>query len=152
MLAPGQQIRVMFDSLFQRSQRQDMDNPLPVRHDLSVRYADSSGLTYSDAAVLDVEQYKGALYTSVNTVHDLTKAVEEVHDTLRRASILSSGTPSVEATVESPADRRERVYREREEAIARYRARDAEHQALMDEVMGKVQPPASGAAAEDQSP
>lgn len=152
MLAPGQQIRVMFDSLFQRSQRQDTDNSLPTRHDLSVTYADSSGHPYSDAAVLDVEQYKGTLHTSVNTVHDLTKAVEKIHGTLRRAAILSSGTASVEATVESPTDREERIRREREEEVARVRARNAEHQALMDEVMGKVQPPASGTDTEDQSP
>lgn len=152
MLAPGQQIRVMFDSLFARSQRQDTDNPLPARHDLSVTYADSSGLTYSDAAVLDVELYKGTLHTSVNTVHDLTKAVEKIHKTLRHASILSGGTATVEATVESPTDREERIRREREEEVARVKARNAEHKAFMDKVMGNAQTPASGTAVEDQSP
>ena len=118
MIAPGQEMRAFYDSHIDRNGRDD----LPTSHKAQVTYQDSSGTEYTETSVIDVHPMQGAMYTSVKTVHDIAKSLEEIQKTLRSASVLRShGTLAVEAAVEPRAEQQERLASEQAERLRQHR-------------------------------
>ena len=114
MIAPGQEMRAFYDSYIDRNGRDD----LPGSHTVQVSYQDSSGTEYLDPpSDIDIQPMRGAMYTTVKTIHDIGMALEEIQQTLRHASVLrSNGTLDVEASVEPRAEQQERLAREAAES------------------------------------
>jgi hypothetical protein len=118
MIAPGQEMRILYDSHFERHNRDD----LPSFHRVSLTYQDTSGHQYSETPVLDLDAMKGGIYTSVKTIHDIGKSMAEIQKILKRASILGSlGSVEVDAAVEPRERKRERLAREMAERQERLR-------------------------------
>lgn len=116
MIAPDQETRVFFDNAVDRRGRED----LPSVHRVTLRYEDSSGHSYDESTVLDLEAMKGAMFTRVKTVHDIGKTLAKMQETLGKASVLGShGVVDVEASVEPYAAQSERRAREETEQRAR---------------------------------
>ncbi len=78
MLAPGQEIRTIFDSTIQRGQRRD----LPHTFHINATYQDSQGRTYSDQADTEWNTLEGAAYVEVYTVQDIAKALKGIEKEL----------------------------------------------------------------------
>jgi hypothetical protein len=111
MIAPGQEFRTFYDSHIQRKNRED----LPSVHHVALRYKDTSGHQYRETAVLDLDAMKGALFTSVKTIHDIGKSLAEIEKVLKGASVLGrSGSLTVDAAIESRDERDERLARDAE--------------------------------------
>jgi hypothetical protein len=113
MIAPGQVMRAFYDSHFERNGRDD----LPTSHKVSLSYQDSTGHTYEEASVIDLDAMKGTIFTEVKTVHDVAKSLAEIQKTLANASVLHRhGTLEVEASVETRAEQQQRLAREQAES------------------------------------
>lgn len=111
MIAPSQDLRSFYDSHINRN---GMD--LPSIHKVTLSYSDTSGTTYTEESVLDIEAHKGATFTDVLTTHELVQTLRNISTTLRTASVLrSSGTLDVEAANETWDERQVRYEREREQ-------------------------------------
>ena len=109
MIAPGQEMRTHYDSHLERHNRDD----LPSLHRVSLTYEDTSGHTYTETAVLDIDAMEGVLFTSVKTIHDIGKSLAEIQKTLKSASVLGrTGSIEVEAAVETHEQKTKRVTRE----------------------------------------
>ncbi len=112
MIAPGQEMRAFYDSHFARNGRDD----LPASHKVSVSYQDSSGHKYMGTSVIDIDAMKGTMFTSMKTLDDIGKSLEEIQKTVSNASVLGRlGTLEVEASVEPRAKQQERRAREQDE-------------------------------------
>lgn len=74
MIAPGQEIRMFYDSHVERSARSD----LPTWHQVNLEYRDGGKGRFTERSVLDLEANKGALQVDEKTLHDLVKAVEGI--------------------------------------------------------------------------
>jgi hypothetical protein len=110
MIAPGQEMRAFYDSHIDRNGRDD----LPTSHKVLLSYQDSSGHQYTETSVIDIHPMKGAMHTTVKTVHDIGKSLEEIQKTLKHAPVLGShGT--LEVSVERRAEKQERLAAEWEE-------------------------------------
>lgn len=104
-VAPGQELRVFYDSHLDRHGRTD----LPTAHAVSLEYVDSSGHHYAETAALDLDALRGALSADVKTVHDIAKSVAEIQKTLKSAAVLgATRTLHVDAAVEPRSDKEER--------------------------------------------
>lgn len=114
MIAPGQEMRVFYDSHIERHGREDV----PTSHQVSLRYQDSSGRRYTEDSIADLEAMKGAAWIGMKTVHDIGDSIAEIRKILENASILARrGSVEVDAAVEPLSERRDR--QEQEEADAR---------------------------------
>lgn len=119
LLAPSQEMRAFYDDHTERVGRDD----LPSSHQVSLTYTDSSGHKYSESSVLDIEAMKGAMFTSVHTIHDIGKSLEKMNQTFGRASVLRpTGKMQAEVSVESRAEQERRTAEEN----ARERERSAD--------------------------
>jgi len=113
MVAPGQEMRAFYDSHIDRYAHDD----LPTTHRVSLDYKDTSGHSYSETSVVDIDAMRGTTFTDVKTVHDIGKSLEAIQQTLDHASVMGRhGGLEVEASVERRADQEERVASERAEA------------------------------------
>lgn len=113
MIAPGQVMRAFYDSHIDRNGKDD----LPTSHKVSLSYQDSTGHTYNETSVIDVDAMKGTMFTDVKTVHDVAKSLAEIQETLTRASVLHrQGTLEAEASVEGRAEQQKRLAREQAES------------------------------------
>jgi hypothetical protein len=80
---------------------------------VSLTNEDTSGHTYTETAVLDIDAMEGVLFTSVKTIHDIGKSLAEIQKTLESASVLGrTGSIEVEAAVETHEQKTKRVTRE----------------------------------------
>lgn len=105
MIAPDQEMRVFYDSHIDRKGRDD----LPAFHSVSLEYQDSSGHRYDETSVVDIDAMRGAMFTDVKTIHDIGKALSDIRQTLRQASVLKRrGGLEVEAAVEPRSERQNR--------------------------------------------
>lgn len=117
MIAPGQEMRAFYDSHSERHGRDDM----PSSHQVSLRYQDSSGHTYEEGSVVDLEAMQGATWTQVKTLHDVGKSLAEIQKILKGASVLARrGSVEVEASVEPRSEQQDRRGREAAEARKRH--------------------------------
>jgi hypothetical protein len=116
MIAPGQEMRAYYDSHFARNGRDD----LPASHKVSLSYQDSSENKFTGTSVIDIHATKGTISTSVKTLDDIAKSLEEIQKTLSSASVLArQGALEVEASVESRAEQQDRLAREQAELESR---------------------------------
>lgn len=67
-------MRAFYDSHIERRCRDD----LPTSHCVTLRYEDSSGHGYDEAAALDLEAMKGTMFPTVKSVHDIGKNLAEM--------------------------------------------------------------------------
>lgn len=110
MIAPGQVMRAFYDSHIDRDGRDD----LPTSHKVSLSYQDSTGHTYEEMSLIDIDAMKGTMFTDVKTVHDIAGSLKEIQKTLADASVLRrQGTLEVDASVEGRDEQQERLARER---------------------------------------
>ena len=98
MLAPDQDMRAYWDS--------HLDRPgvnLPTSHQVHLTYKDSSGVTYEETSVIDLDAMQGSIFPAeVKTLHDVGESLDEIRKTLRDASILSRpGSAEVLAVTET---------------------------------------------------
>lgn len=91
LLAPDQEIRAFYDNHIERGDRDD----LPVVHKVTVSYRDMSGTDYTANFTLDILALKGMTYTSVGTVHDVSKSLEKIAKTMSSAKVLQQ-SPELE--------------------------------------------------------
>lgn len=97
MLAPDQDMRAHWDSHFERG---GVD--MPTSHQVFLTYRDTSGATYEEKSVIDLEAMQGSVYTEVKTVHDIGKSLDEIKKVLKDAALLSRrGFIEVQAITES---------------------------------------------------
>lgn len=109
LIAPGQEMRAFYDNHIERVGRED----LPSSHQVALTYRDSSGHEYSEFSVLDIEAMKGAMFTSVRTIHDIGKSLDNINRTLARSSVLGrAGKMQAEVSVESRAEQVRRTAEE----------------------------------------
>lgn len=109
LIAPGQEMRAFYDDHTERVGRED----LPSSHRVLLAYRDSTGHKFSESGVLDLEAMKGAMFTSVRTVHDLGKSLEKMHQTFARSSLLGrAGKIQAEVSAESRAEHLQRIAEE----------------------------------------
>ena len=109
MVAPRQELRAFFDSHVDRNGRGD----LPSTHEVTLRYSDSAGRAYEERSTLDLEAMRGTMYTSVYTLHDVGKALDEIRKVMQGASLLQRrGRLDVDAEHESRRRKRRRLRRE----------------------------------------
>ena len=109
MIAPGQEMRVFWDSQPDRLGGKE----LPTSHQVTLSYTDTSGNRYEEHSVIDLEAMRGATFAPPKSIHDIAEALEEIHKILRDASVLSrGGTLDVGAVVESWHEHEEREDRE----------------------------------------
>lgn len=78
MLAPGQEIRTVFDSTIQRGERKD----LPHTFHITATYKDSQGRDYTDESDVEWNTLEGAAYVEVYTLHDIGKALKGIEKKL----------------------------------------------------------------------
>lgn len=117
MIAPDQELRAFYDS---HIDRKDVEG-LPSSHDVSLTYADTSGDTYTERSVIDLEAMRGTMSTDVNTVHEVGKSLQEIRKVLQQASILRRhGSLDVEAATETREDREDRADRKSYEALVHH--------------------------------
>lgn len=108
MLAPDQDMRAFWDN---HSDRHGID--LPTSHQVTITYSDTSGATYKEESVIDLDSMQGSVYTEVKTLHDVGKSLEEIKKVLKDASVLSrQGSAEVQAITESRDSYSERKDRE----------------------------------------
>lgn len=119
LIAPGQEMRVFYDDHSERMGRED----LPSSHQVSLTYRDSSGHEYSESSVLDIEAMKGAMFTSVRTIHDIGKSLEKMNQTFSRSSVLGrAGKIQAEVSVESRVEHVQRIAEENSQQQERHRS------------------------------
>lgn len=102
IVAPGQEIRIFYDSQLSRKDRDD----LPTRHEATVHYADSSGRTFKDSYTLDLEALKGLRWIEVHNVHSIGKSLKSIDKTLSNSNTLKGENLSVHAITEPYFDHR----------------------------------------------
>lgn len=108
MLAPDQDMRAYWDN---RLDRPGVD--LPTSHQVHLTYKDSSGATYEETSVIDLDAMQGSIFTEVKTLHDVGESLDEIRKTLRDASILSRpGSAEVLAVTETRKENEERKDRD----------------------------------------
>lgn len=113
MIAPGQELRAFYDNAVDRKGNDD----LPTAHTVSLSYMDSSGETYEENSSLDLDALKGTLFTAVHTVHSIGKSMQNIDQTLSKASLLHpKGTLQADVSTESRDAREEREAKERIES------------------------------------
>lgn len=78
-LVPGQTWRSFWDSMNVR-----MESELPDRHEVEVRFSDSSGDAHTLAYVLDWRQEIGRGFVVVHTLHDMAKSVKDLADDVHK--------------------------------------------------------------------
>lgn len=121
MIAPGQEMRIFFDDHRGRAERRD----LPLAHNATVTYRDAFREQFHDEYILDFDAHRGGSYVDVKTVHDIGKTLDEIHNVLRRASVLAKGgNLDVQAAVESRERREARKSAENLEQIERIHRHD----------------------------
>lgn len=109
MLAPGQEMRTFWDNHIERRDRDD----LPAVHKVTLSYKDTSGRTYAEESVIDLDAMRGGLFTRLNTVHTIGASLDELVKVLKNASVLAQdGSLDVTSAVETYDQRRERTQRE----------------------------------------
>ena len=100
LLAPGQEIRTMWDfavaredymrKLHDRYDRRQLtrsefrERELRSRHEAIVRYEDSHGNKYEMRSTLDADLLRDTMKTTTYTVHDLTKRIEKQQKALEK--------------------------------------------------------------------
>jgi hypothetical protein len=132
MIAPGQKMRSFYDSHIERNGRDD----LPISHTVRLSYQDSSGHTYTETSVIDINAMLGTMHTTAKTVHDIGESLEEIQKTLKNASVLGrQGTLDVEASVEPRAEQQERLAEERAEQRRAWEERRKAHEELVRRVL-----------------
>ena len=138
MIAPQQELRAFYDSHIERNGREDV----PMSHEVSLQYQDSSGRMYEEVSVIDLEAMKGAMFTQVKTLHDVGESLAEIQKTLKDASVLTRrGSVEVEAAVEPRTEREARRLREADEAQRRH-----------DQLVARLQPRAAPPEREQARP
>lgn len=106
MLAPGQQMSTFYDSHIDRRGRED----LPTFHNVFLAYRDSTGKTYKETSVVDIEALKGTMFVTVKTTHDIGKTLERIGKILEQSSLLQrAGAIEVEASLESRGSKEGRL-------------------------------------------
>ena len=116
MIAPDQEMRVFYDSHIDRKGTEG----LPSSHTVSLTYRDTSGHTYNEHSVMDLEALRGAMWTDAKTVHTIGKTLEEIKKVLGNASLLKRhGSLEVEAVTETRGEHEIRSDRQRYEASVR---------------------------------
>jgi hypothetical protein len=114
MIAPGQVLRAYYDSHIERNGVKG----LPEEHAVSLNYRDSSKRKYKESAALDIEAMKGTMQANVQTVHDISKTLKSIQQTLSGASALQrDGGVRVEASVETRRAQKRRFARENAERM-----------------------------------
>ncbi|TWP32858.1 hypothetical protein [Leekyejoonella antrihumi] len=117
MIAPDQKLRAFYDNHIERKDAED----LPSSHEVSLTYEDTSGRTYTEHSVIDLEAMRGTMFTDVKTVHNIGKSLDEIGKILKAASVLDRhGTLDVEAATETRESRGLRVERENYEALVQH--------------------------------
>lgn len=112
-IAPGQELKTLFDSLMERKDRAD----LPDRHDVEIQYSDTSGNRYNERSVLDVAATKGALTIQVKSLHDIGKTLEKIERLLDGSTVLGRhGYLDVASVVETYDGHRQRLETEEAES------------------------------------
>lgn len=106
LIAPGQEIRAFYDTAIERKDRDD----LPTSHVATVTYQDTSGSDWKGEFTLDLEALKGVLFAQIETIHDVSKTLKKIEETLGRSDLLKHGSIEVEAVVEP---REQRVLRQK---------------------------------------
>jgi len=108
MLAPDQDMRAFWDD---HADRRGHD--MPTAHQVTIIYSDTSGATYEEKSVIDLDSMQGSVYTEVKTVHNIGKSLEQIKKILKDASILSRrGNAEVRAITEGRQANKEREDRE----------------------------------------
>ncbi len=108
MIAPNQDMRAFWDN---HGDRHGVD--MPTSHEVVITYSDSSGATYEEESVVDLDSMQGSVYTEVKTVHDVGKSLEEIKKVLKESPNLSRrGSAEVLAVTESRDSSEERKDRE----------------------------------------
>lgn len=108
MLAPDQEMRAFWDNHLDRH-----SVAMPTSHQVTITYNDTSGATYEEKSVIDLDSMQGSVYTEIKTVHDVGKSLEEIKKVLKDASILSrNGNAEVLAITETRSSNQERRDRE----------------------------------------
>lgn len=77
-LAPNKRIPVFFDSMISR-----FDSDLPLTYKATVKYCGPRGKKFTDVQILDLAIYKGTSQPPEG-IPDLVKAVEKLHDEMRK--------------------------------------------------------------------
>ncbi|MFT9774384.1 hypothetical protein ACMZ29_17230 [Brevibacterium casei] len=112
LLPPGRVIRTFFDSAIDRK-----DSNLPSEYNVQVTYENTSGERWKEDSVLDLDILEGAMFVETYGMHHLAKAVRELGQHLRKASILQRrGHVQTDSTVEERTARDQRVHAEQNEA------------------------------------
>lgn len=143
MLPPRYEMRSFFDSALERNQHPE----LPEVHDVTIRYHDGRGHSWTEELIIDLTLPQGLLFTEEYSMHHLAKAVREIEKHIKK-SPLTNGT--VEAVVEGREERRQRQVAERQEQaerLAAFRAQQAEATAASEQVDVDAGPGPDGAAA-----
>ncbi len=97
MLAPDQEMRAFWDSHVERH-----GVVRPTSHQVHLTYKDSSGATYEETSVIDLDAMQGSMHTEVKTLHDVGKSLDEIKKVLKGAALLSrNGSVDVQAVTES---------------------------------------------------
>lgn len=117
MIAPGQEMRIFYDNMIERRDRDD----LPSYHKASYTYrGDYSKRVYEESCTLDVEALKGTDFISVNTIHDVGKSLKSIEKVMKEASLLRrDGVVEVDASVEPLHEKQQREDQERQESSDR---------------------------------
>jgi len=93
-LAPGRQIRLLFDSFFQREQGNfDGVYQVKITYEGERRrfwWMDRTR-SYNEDSVLDLGVYKNIQYIDRRTIHDVHKQLERIADAVKRWSSIGSG-------------------------------------------------------------
>lgn len=131
MLAPHYTVRMFFDSVLERHERDD----LPERFEALISYRDASGHAWTDELnIVDVALQKGLIYTEVYGIHHAAKALREIQ---KHAKKLGDKAGKVDATTETRKARDERETKNRRDHEARVR-RYEEQQARQSEESKRV--------------
>jgi hypothetical protein len=83
-MAPGREIRILFESLEERHKRND----LPWIYQVTVQYSDIYGTPHTDIFALDLQIFVGADYLVTRSIHDVGEALRSIAEHIK-----SSGLP-----------------------------------------------------------
>jgi hypothetical protein len=107
-LAPGREIRIIFDSTIDRYQA---DPPLRSVFNLTIHYRDRFGRSHSDAFVLDAEIMRDTNYVGRKSMHEAAESLQQIANDFR-ATTKSQAFVGFESRAD--AEHRQRVdYRNR---------------------------------------
>lgn len=112
-MAPGREVRIMFDSTLERFNDDDQDEDA---YPIEIAFTDVFGVRRSELFVLDPEMLKGTNYVGIKSTHDMGKSLETIAETIKGSGLDRGQLGVVVETIDQRRTREKRWRKERRQS------------------------------------